>query len=254
MTGLQTAGGLWGTRLCMVSIYLTAIGAILALAAGPGYRAGIIGVGAGLLTYVAVSLAMLFATIAASVGLAMTKGSADSASQAITWVAFFAALLVTVNNVVWLNRARTAPPIHDITTDLNQPPEFVAILPLRSDAPNPAEYAGDETADLQRDAYPDVETIVVLDPAGIVFDSALAVAGELGWEIVDSNAQAGRIEATDTTAYFGFKDDVVIRIGSEGPQTRIDVRSKSRVGIGDVGTNANRIRRFRERLLEVIGS
>ncbi len=249
MTELQTVGGPWGTRLCMASIYLTAIGAILALAAGPGYRAGIIGVGAGLLTYVAASLAMLFATIAASVGLAMTKG----ASQGVTWVAFFAALLVTVNNVVWLNRARAAPPIHDITTDVNQPPEFVAILPLRSDAPNPADYAGGETAELQRDAYPDVETIVVLDSAGLVFDSALAVADELGWEIVDSNAQAGRIEAIDTTAYFGFKDDIVIRVGSEGPETRIDVRSKSRVGIGDVGTNANRIRHFRKRLLEVIG-
>jgi len=247
MTELQTAGGAWGTRLCMVAIYLTAIGAILALAAGPGYRAGIVGVGAGLLTYVAASLAMLFATMAAAVGLAMTKG----VSQGLTWVAFFAALLVTVNNVVWLNRARGAPPIHDITTDFDQPPEFVAILPLRSDAPNPPEYAGDEAAELQRNAYPDIETIVLLDPAGLVFDSALAVAGELGWEIVDSDGEAGRIEATDTTAYFGYKDDIVIRVSSKGPETRVDVRSKSRVGIGDVGTNANRIRRFGERLLEV---
>jgi uncharacterized protein (DUF1499 family) len=77
------------------------------------------------------------------------------------------------------------------------------------------------------------------------------VAGELGWEIVDSDAEAGRIEATDTTAYFGYKDDIVIRVSSKGPETRVDVRSKSRVGIGDVGTNANRIRRFGERLLEV---
>ena len=83
-----------------------------------------------------------------------------------------------------------------------------------------------------------------------MFDNTLAATSELSWKIVDSNAEEGRIEATDTTAYFGFKDDIVIRVSSEGPKTRVDVRSKSRVGMGDVGTDANRNRRFRERLLK----
>lgn len=83
-----------------------------------------------------------------------------------------------------------------------------------------------------------------------MFDNTLAATSELSWKTVDSNAEEERIEATDTTAYFGFKDDIVIRVSSEGPETRVDVRSKSRVGMGDVGTDANRNRRFRERLLK----
>ena len=70
------------------------------------------------------------------------------------------------------------------------------------------------------------------------------VAEGLGWEIVDKAPNTGRIEATDTTFWIGFKDDVVIRITSEGTETRIDVRSTSRVGMGDIGANANRIRAF----------
>jgi uncharacterized protein (DUF1499 family) len=66
----------------------------------------------------------------------------------------------------------------------------------------------------------------------------------MGWEIVAADAAAGRIEATDTTFWFGFKDDVVIRVEADGAGSRIDVRSVSRVGVGDVGANARRIRAY----------
>ncbi len=73
----------------------------------------------------------------------------------------------------------------------------------------------------------------------------------MGWKIVDENQAEGRIEATATTRWFGFKDDVVIRIApSGGNGSRVDVRSVSRVGRSDVGTNARRIRAFLKKFAE----
>jgi uncharacterized protein (DUF1499 family) len=88
-----------------------------------------------------------------------------------------------------------------------------------------------------------------MDPAPAIFDTALAVAASMGWEIVASDIETGRIEATATTPFVGFKDDVVIRIRSRGTETLVDVRSKSRIGRGDMGVNAKRIREYRDKLL-----
>jgi uncharacterized protein (DUF1499 family) len=90
--------------------------------------------------------------------------------------------------------------------------------------------------------------VVRKEPPARAFDRALDAARGLGWEIVGVEPAEGRIEATDTTFWFGFKDDVVVRIRPEGSRSRIDVRSLSRVGRSDVGANARRIRRFVERL------
>ena len=79
-------------------------------------------------------------------------------------------------------------------------------------------------------------------------------AVELGWEIVAAEPDRGRIEATATTFWFRFKDDVVIRLTPRGYGTYVDVRSKSRIGGGDMGANANRIRRFLQRLTEDVGA
>lgn len=140
-------------------------------------------------------------------------------------------------------------PIHDLSTDTLDPPQFVAVASLRSASDNPVEYSGAETAALQKEAYPDLEPIVLLDPRTFVFETALAVAEDMGWEIVASDLAEGRIEATATTPFVGFKDDVVIRIRARSAQTVVDVRSKSRVGRGDMGVNANRIREFSEKLI-----
>ena len=142
------------------------------------------------------------------------------------------------------------PPIHDITTDTANPPSFVAILPLRAGAANPPEYGGREVADQQRRAYPDIAPLVLHVSATEAFDRVNAVVRDLGWELVASDRASGRIEATDTTLWFGFKDDVVVRIteDSSAQDSRIDVRSKSRVGVGDVGTNARRVRELLARL------
>ena len=147
-----------------------------------------------------------------------------------------------------MRQARQVPPIHDISTDTRDPPAFVAVLPLRADATNPAAYGGPEIAQAQAEAYPDLRTLQLELPPQQAFERALAAARETGWEIVAAEPASGRIEATATTLWFGFKDDVVIRIRPGANGSRIDVRSASRVGKGDAGANAERIRAYLERL------
>lgn len=141
----------------------------------------------------------------------------------------------------WAYRAVSLPVIHDISTDTKNPPEFAAVLPLRANAPNPAVYGGPEVAAKQHKAYPGVVPALLDAPAAKAFDLALSEARRMNWEIVAADPALGRIEATATTRWFGFKDDVVIRISPAGNGSRIDVRSVSRVGKSDVGTNACRI-------------
>jgi uncharacterized protein (DUF1499 family) len=147
-----------------------------------------------------------------------------------------------------LRIARSVPPIHDITTDTEEPPRFVEIVALRADAPNPSDYAGEEAAAMQRKAYPEIEPALLEIAPNEAFDRALAVGKSLGWEIVAAVPGEARIEATDETLFFGFKDDVVVRLRADDGGTRVDVRSVSRVGRSDVGANARRIRRFLDAL------
>lgn len=144
----------------------------------------------------------------------------------------------------WYAVAHQMPPIHDITTDTVDPPGFRSILPLRSKAPNPADYGGPEVAALQRAAYPDVKPLTLVTPPDRAFERALTVARSLGWKIIEKDRQEGRIEATDRTTWFGFTDDIVIRVRPENDGSRVDIRSVSRVGKSDIGTNAARIRKF----------
>jgi len=140
------------------------------------------------------------------------------------------------------------PAIHDISTDLDRPPAFTAGVPLRAGAPNPMAYPGPEVAAKQRAGYPDLGPILVARPLAATYRAALAVVAELGWELVVASPGTRRIEATDTTAWFGFTGDIVVRIQPAGDGARVDVRSRSRVGRSDLGANAERIRRFRTRL------
>jgi len=148
----------------------------------------------------------------------------------------------------WWRTAQQVPPIHDITTDTETPPAFVAILPLRAGAPNPAEYGGPEVAAQQRAGYPDLGPLILQAPPPQAFVRALAAAHDMGWEIIANEPAEGRIEATATTFWFGFRDDVVVRVMPAGGGSRIDVRSVSRVGRGDVGTNTKRITAYLARI------
>lgn len=155
---------------------------------------------------------------------------------------------------------QTMPFIHDITTDTENPPAFVAIVPLReaAQAKNPYEYGGPELAAKQRyggfnEPYKDLGPYLTDLPPDQVFGKALAAAQGMGWEIIDSDPAAGRIEATEASFWYGFADDIVIRVAATDQGSRIDMRSVSRVGHSDLGVNAKRIRAYMAALAKQFG-
>ena len=148
----------------------------------------------------------------------------------------------------WMQVARVSPSINDITTDTTNPPAFVAVIPLRAASPVSTTYPGGETAAKQQSAYPDIRPLELTVPPQAAFARALDAAKSFGWEIDTADTASGRIEATATTPWFGFRDDVVIRVAPTPTGSRIDVRSLSRVGKGDLGTNAKRIRAYLAKL------
>lgn len=171
------------------------------------------------------------------------------ARQGVGFAATATIVLALLVGTMALNEA--APPpgalINDITTDLEDPPRFEAVVPLRPEGSNPIEYGGAEVAANQRSVHPEVQPILSDLPTEQAFQRALEVAEDLGWDVVEADAAAGIIEAVDTTAFFRFKDDVVVRVRAEGTGSRVDLRSRSRVGLSDLGKNAARIVEFSRR-------
>jgi uncharacterized protein (DUF1499 family) len=135
------------------------------------------------------------------------------------------------------------PVIHDITTDLTNPPIFTHALKIRGKSANPLAL-NEQTIQSQQDAYPDIKTGHSTLNSAEAFGQATAVVNEMGWEITLSDPDAGLIEAVATTAIMAFKDDIAIRLTATEGGTLIDLRSVSRVGKSDLGANAGRIREF----------
>lgn len=155
-----------------------------------------------------------------------------------------------------VNQARSVPRMHDITTDMQNPPQFDKVLALRTEKENSLDYAtkmvpateeGGEPRpypQVQKEAYPDIKPLALAMSVGPCFDLADETARAQGWEMVNEDKDAGLIEATDTSFWFGFKDDVAIRVRGDDDACRVDVRSASRVGLSDVGINAKRVRTY----------
>lgn len=135
------------------------------------------------------------------------------------------------------------PPIHDITTDTQDPPTFTQAEQQRGAGSNSLQI-DKAVIDQQREAYPDIQTLVIDESFEDAFDRATQVANELGWDIYHQDRNAGVIEAVDTTAIMAFKDDIAIRLRTNAQGTVVDLRSVSRVGESDLGANAKRIRAF----------
>lgn len=145
--------------------------------------------------------------------------------------------------------ARSVPPIHDISTDTMNPPVFDALVALREGAANDLVYgttilSAEQHAEIQHEAYPQVQT--KLSPLAVpaAVSRAEVVLMEQGLLIVAVNPEAGLVEATASTFWFGFKDDLVVRVVANNSGSKVDVRSVSRVGASDLGANAARIERF----------
>ncbi|MGZ5100879.1 MAG: DUF1499 domain-containing protein, partial [Usitatibacter sp.] len=214
------------------------------IASGPGTRLGIWPWGTGFSLMI---WAMYTGLAAAAGAIVLVVLLAVPRWRARAWVPVLAlglGLAAALPTVVLYKQAEGLPYIHDVTTDTFDPPLFVALLEERKKAPNGAAYGGPKIAAEQQRGYPDIKSLVLKAEPKDVMQRAIDAARKLDWEIVSSDAPAGRIEATDTTTWFGFKDDIVVRVRPEGTGSRIDVRSVSRVGRSDVGANAKRIRGF----------
>lgn len=239
-----------GATLARAALALALLGALLVFVSGPGSRFGMwsFRTGFALMQYGAYAgVAGLVLGLAAAV-LALRHPGRRGMGPALAAVLLGG--LAFLPPFLFRRQARAVPPIHDITTDTRNPPPFVAIAPLRADAPNPVAYEGDSVAVQQQKAYPDVRPVLLPAAPDSAYGAALAAARGMGWEIIDVSRADGRIEASDRTFWYGFVDDVVIRVMPASGISRVDVRSKSRVGKSDVGANAERVRAYLERLRE----
>lgn len=219
------------------------------LLAGLGYRWGWwhFRTGLQMMRWAATTdLAAVFITLVA-VSLAWKFGTRRAMVAAVHGLVL--SLIVCGPPLYLYNQANSLPRIHDISTDTTTPPQFVAVLPLRQGVENSVVYLA-ETAAQQKKGYPDIAPAMLDVPPAQVLQRAERAARAMGWEIVAVTPGEMRIEATDTTLLFGFKDDIVIRVAANGSGSRVDVRSLSRVGRSDFGANAKRIRLFMQQLAQ----
>jgi len=219
---------MWHKR---ITLTLAALAGLLLVSSGPGTRFGLWSLRVGVGMFGGAMLIGLAAAGAAIVGLAMPLVRARSAPVLVAALMLGAASAAVPLD--FLRRVKTLPYINDITTDTEQPPQFAS----------PKTYQS-HFAELQQIGYPDLHPLELTVSPAQAFARAVKIATGLGWEITTVDERTGRIEAVVTTRWFGFKDDVVIRITPAGAGSRVDMRSKSRFGRSDVGTNAHRIQDF----------
>lgn len=178
-----------------------------------------------------------------------TRASAGRTGRGLAWTGVLGGAAVLAVAAGWILATRDVPPIHDVTTRPGDPPAFVVLAEVEGHDDAGAPYP-ERNAALQREAYPELAPIELREaPPAEAFERAREAARALGWEIVAADPEAGRLEATDTSLFFRFVDDVVVRVRpAPGGGSVVDVRSKSRDGRGDLGANAARIRAFVEAL------
>jgi len=224
--------------IAVAGFWIGFVACILLMLDGPAYRMHILGLYAAL--RIVIPAALLLGLIALLLSLI---GLTRPGSKGVALAGLVLGVIAAGMPLHSINTARHSP-IHDVSTDTANPPQFGAVLPLRAaKASNSTDYDA-KTAQLQKETYPDIGPLHLDAPPAQAFDRALAAARSSGWEIVASDPAQGRIEATATTFWFGFKDDIVVRIAAEGAGSRLDVRSLSRIGHSDVGANARRIRDY----------
>lgn len=145
-------------------------------------------------------------------------------------------------------KGMSEPVVADVSTDLEDPPKFDAAFKLRPRGSNPIDTFPSEIASINRTIRPALVTAEYDVEPEKLFQLVTRLAEKRHWRIVDSRKpqrrREGRVEAVARTMILGLRDDVVIRLRNEGETTQVDLRSASRVGRSDLGTNAARIREF----------
>jgi len=232
---------IWARRCALFSLAATAL-AILVV------RSGILEIVPALATFAgALVFAIIGIVLAVGAFVVIWRHGNSGAGHAFGAIAIGVALLAYP---VYLGaRAYRLPMINDITTDAIDPPRFETLSRLRPRGTS--DYAGLYAAEQQREAYPDIEPLVVTVKPPQAYDAALWVINRRKWRVVvDRPPQPprrdGQIEAVARTAIMGFRDDVTLRVRPDAEGARIDVRSASRYGRHDFGTNAARVRSLLE--------
>jgi uncharacterized protein (DUF1499 family) len=258
MVGSKVNPGAASRASAGVVAALAAIGvALVLLALAPlGWRLGLWSYPVALFTVIPAS------ACTAAAALALAAATIVLAWSRLSWrtLAALAAVLIVGQALVYLpwhysHLLRTLPPINDITTDPDDRPGFEATLAARdADSEERGDTSEPELSRLQKAAYPDIAPLRTARPVASTFATALAVARAMpGWTVVAADRDRGRIEASARTRWFGFTDDIVIRVRPEGGGSRVDARSASRIGGHDIGANAARIRTYVAALRSAMG-
>ena len=236
---------LWWAKFFVFSSVLS----IVILISGPfGYKYGVTGLAPALISVLVALVGAILVILSGIVMAIVASKKGLPRERNMIAIAMAMSLIPMVFVLPQMIKAQSVPPIHDISTDTVNPPEFFALLADREGAPNDLIYAHEGSAEtlaaLQKQAYPKIVTTTSnMSVAELVAKSA-AILSEQGLEVVNTDPAAGIVEATATTFWFGFKDDVVVRASKDGDSTKVDVRSVSRVGQSDIGANAARIQKF----------
>ena len=204
----------------------------------------------------ALCLAAIAVVLAFAAFVVIWREGLRGLSHAVT--ALFIGLLMLAYPSYLGIRGYRLPALYDITTDPIDPPRFEAIARLRSRDANPIAYAGLRAAELQHAAYPDIEPLIASGTPQEAYDAAVAVITKRKWRVVDSRPpqlgrRDGHIEAIARAFPLGLRDDVVIRIRPSQAGARVDIRSASRYGLRDFGTNASRVRALIEEIDDATG-
>lgn len=230
-----------------LGIIIAVLAALLAMLAVVLHRFEAVGFQISLPMLAVSALSGLLAVVLSAIGLITAWQQQKSVLPVLAGLLL--GLIVAAPTILTMLSGSGVPRIHDITTDIDNPPEFKAVLALRTHTDNTLDRKSPENlTQLQQEAYPALKPLLLDRSRDIVFTQALQLAKSHGWKIAAASADKGTIEATATTPIMAFKDDVVIRIQSVEDKTRVDMRSVSRVGLSDLGANAARIQQFMNEL------
>ena len=230
----------WLKRLAIVSVLVFPLAVIAA-------RTGLINLKIAMLS-VAIGLLIALLVFLVSMFMSLKYKNSNPLSAKTARNAMLLCLIPIIGIGSVMVSGRDVPQIHNISTDVSDPPQFYKIKEIRTDQDNPLEYDSAILAEVQQAAYPNVKTLLVNTNRNEALDRAARAAEKLGWDIVNNNSELAIIEASSTSRLWGFVDDIVIRVrGNQADnQTAIDLRSVSRVGRSDMGANAKRIEAFIE--------
>lgn len=243
---------IWAERLTWIALLLSIGAVVLALFAALGSGWGLWHFQAGFeILRWAFYAAVAGAVLAISAWFMSRRG--EGTLTVVNIIALVVALIFIGYLLNMVRISRSVPPIHDVTTNLDAVPRFFrlslrednfAMVPAQDDPRLMRMSHVDRWRALHEQSYGDLRTIrVPWDVPGTI-KRAESLARERGWEVASADPR-GVLEATDTSTFFRFKDDVVLRaVPNPAGGSNVDMRSVSRVGVSDLGVNARRIREF----------